>query len=300
MSILVTFIAARTSALSLIFRTGERWTRWREFAAAALLLAFPAAGALAQAPELPIRPEVSVAALPDAPRPMPAAEASDGQISSAAQSVAESLQKPVFKLGPWRDPKSLDLAMPVVPLSAGDKLKLSFQEQLTPFAFASMAFAAGWEQLRDSNPKYGSDSSAFGLRLGAAALRQTSQAVFSDGVYAAVFHEDPRFYRLASGSVGRRIYYAASRTLRTRTDSGAPTFNYSLIFGHATAQALTLAYYPDRSQHGGVAVTGFFWSLLGNMLGNQYHEFWPDILEAILQRPPAGPKPTKSKALPAE
>jgi len=182
--------------------------------------------------------------------------------------------------------------MPVVPLSVGDKLKLSFQEQFTPFAVASMFFAAGWEQLVNSNPKYGTDSTAYVERVGAAALRQTSQAVFSDGVYAAAFHQDPRYYRLANGSLEKRIFYAASRTLRTRTDSGNPATNYSLLFGHATAQALTLAYYPDRSQNGRVAVTGFAWSLLGNMLGNQYHEFWPDILQTILRMPPAGPKPT--------
>ncbi len=228
------------------------------------------------------------ALLPDAPQPEPPAQDAPTQIN--AQSPAAEPQ-PTFKIGPWRDPKSLNLSMPVVPLSVSDKLKLSFQEQLTPFALASMVFAAGWEQLVNSNPKYGSNSTAFAQRVGAAALRQTSQAVLSDGVFASAFHQDPRYYRLAGGSLGKRVFYAASRTFRSRTDSGEPVVNYALLFGHATAQALTLAYYPDLSQNGRVAVTGFAWSLVGSMLGNQYHEFWPDILQAILQRPPAGPKP---------
>jgi hypothetical protein len=206
--------------------------------------------------------------------------------------------QPIFKIGPWRDPKSLDLSMPVVPLNAGDKLKLSIQEQLTPFALTSMLFAAGWEHLRDSNPKYGTNSTAFAERLGAAAARQTSQAIFSDGVYASVFRQDPRFYRLANGSLLKRIGYAAGRVFRTRSDAGDPEINYSLLLGHATAQALTLTYYPDRSQNGRVAATGFAWSLFGSMLGNQYHEFWPDILQTILQRPPAGPKPAKTQVEP--
>ena len=167
-----------------------------------------------------------------------------------------------------------------------------------PFALASTVFAASWEQLVNSNPEYGSNSTAFAQRVGAAALRQTSQAVLSDGVFASVFHQDPRYYRLADGTLGKRIFYAASRTFRSRTDSGEPVVNYALLFGHATAQALTLAYYPDLSQNGHVAVTGFAWSLVGSMLGNQYHEFWPDILQAILQRPPAGPKPAPVPAEP--
>ena len=250
---------------------------------AALLLLSPPYASLAQGPS------PSANELPDAPTPIGIRQ----QTAQAAQTNASSSQlAPLFKIGPLRDPKSLDLSMPVVPLTAGDKLKLSFQEQLTPFALASMLVASGWEQLVDSNPKYGSNSTAFAERLGAAAARQTSQAVFSDGVYAAVFRQDPRYYRLTSGSIGKRIFYAASRTWRTRSDAATPQYNYSLLFGHATAQALTLAYYPDRSQNGRVAATGFAWSLLGSMLGNQYHEFWPDILETFLQRPPAGPQPT--------
>jgi hypothetical protein len=235
--------------------------------------------------------------LPDAPEPVASTEIAPSQTagqSSVPNAAPGSLQ--VFKIGPWRDPKSLDLSMPVVPLSIGEKLTLSFHEQLTPFALASTVFAASWEQLVNSNPKYGSNGTAFAQRVGAAALRQTSQAVFSDGVYASAFRQDPRYYRMAEGPLGKRILYAATRTFRSRSDSGQPAINYSLLFGHATAQALTLTYYPDRSQSGRVALTGFAWSLLGSMLGNQYHEFWPDILQAVFQTPPAGPRPASLPA----
>jgi hypothetical protein len=234
-------------------------------------------------------------ALPDAPQAAMLPQSAPGQSNEQSSATVE---QPAFKIGPWRDPKSLNLSMPVVPLTASDKLKLSFQEQFTPFALASTVFAAGWEQLVNSNPRYGTNSTAFAQRVGAAALRQTSQAVLSDGVFAAAFRQDPRYYRLAGGTLGQRILYAAGRTFRSRSDSGDPQVNYSLLFGHATAQALTLTYYPDRSQSGRVALTGFAWSLVGSMLGNQYHEFWPDILQAILQRPPAGPKPATVPAEP--
>ncbi len=239
------------------------------------------------------------AILPEAPQPEPTLQAAQTQHPTATGIQNPPSSPPqLFKIGPWRDPKSLDLSMPVVPLTASEKLKLSFQEQFTPFALASMVFAAGWEQLVNSNPKYGTNSTAFAERVGAAAVRQTSQAVLSDGVFASVFHQDPRYYREANGALAKRIFYAASRTFRTRSDSGDPEVNYSLLFGHATAQALTLTYYPDRSQSGRVAITGFAWSLVGSMLGNQYHEFWPDVLQAILQRPPAGPKPAAAPAEP--
>ncbi len=292
-------VEARMETLTIGRRAGRSHTgprsRSQAWASMAMLLFCPGLALFAQG-----RSD-GAGALPDAPLPTLAVAAEGGQEQTpppASQVMLDSLSQPIFKIGPWRDPKSLDLSMPVVPLSAADKLRLSFQEQLTPFALASTVFAAGWEQLRNSNPKYGHDGAAFGLRVGAAALRQTSQTVFSDGVYAGAFRQDPRYYRLARGTLGHRILYAASRTWRTRGDSGAPEVNYSLLFGHATAQALTLTYYPDRSQTGRVAVTGFGWSLVGNMLGNQYHEFWPDILQTILRKPPAGPKPASPPAHP--
>ncbi len=150
------------------------------------------------------------ALLPDAPQAVPLAH--DAPKETSVQSSAAEPQ-PAFKIGPWRDPKSLNLSMPVVPLTVADKLKLSFQEQLTPFALVSTVFAASWEQLVNSNPKYGSNSTAFAQRVGAAALRQTSQAVLSDGVFASVFHQDPRYYRLAGGSLGKEGFLCSKPDL---------------------------------------------------------------------------------------
>ena len=38
------------------------------------------------------------------------------------------------------------------------------------------------------------DSGAFGERLGAAGIRDTTQGVFTDSVFAPLLHEDPRYY----------------------------------------------------------------------------------------------------------
>ncbi len=59
--------------------------------------------------------------------------------------------------------------------------------------------AAGWEQLWNSSPNYGTDSGAFGERLGAAALRGVSEGVFSSSLFAPLFHEDPRYYVMGPG-----------------------------------------------------------------------------------------------------
>jgi hypothetical protein len=225
------------------------------------------------------------ASLPDAPGPVldqqPQPDAAAQQPTSMGEKI-ESLGQ--VKLGPRFDPKALDRSQAGLRLSAKDKIVLSFEEQTTVFAFSTEFLSAGWAHLIDGHPKYGSDSAGFGEKLGAAAIRQSSQAVFSDGVFAAVLHEDPRFYRLGSGPVTRRMGYAASRMWRTRTDSGEPSMNYSLLAGYGAAAAMTMAYYPHVSSGGGRAAITYGYSLLGNVAGNQFHEFWPDVRRKLFHR----------------
>ncbi len=170
------------------------------------------------------------------------------------------------------------------PLSAKDKLELSGWEQLQPYAFSTQIVGAGWQHLINGNPKYGTDKAGFGERLGSATIRQGSQAIFSDGILAAAFREDPRYYRKGSGKVVNRIAYAASRVLITRTDAGNETPNYSKIVGYAGASALTMTYYPAVSATWAETSEGYGISFLVAALGNGIHEFTPDLVHLVSRR----------------
>ncbi len=166
-------------------------------------------------------------------------------------------------------------------LTGRDKVILSFAEQARPWAAMTPLLAAGWEHLLDTNPRYGVDKAGFGERLGAAFLRQASQAVLSDGFAAAIFREDPRYYRTGKGKIGSRIWRAASRVVVTRTDNGNPTMNYAQLFGYAGAAALTRTYYPERSTQWGAIWKGYGISLSSAALGKVIHEFGPDFMQLV-------------------
>ena len=73
----------------------------------------------------------------------------------------------------------------------------------------------------NSSPNYGDRCWAFGQRLGAAAARGVSEGVFSNSLFAPLFHEDPRYYIMGPGhSFFKRLVYAGTRSIITRTDSG--------------------------------------------------------------------------------
>ena len=222
----------------------------------------------------------SSTSLPDAPQAvllLPVASLTKQQ--SDPQSATSAPLRQAHRLAKYIEPDEQ-----AAPLSATDKLKLSVWEQLQLYSFGTQILAAGWEHMLNSNPKYGTDKAGFGERLGAAAIRQDSQAIFSDGVMAAALRQDPRYYRKGSGKIVNRILYSATRVLITRTDAGNEAPNYSQLVGYAGASALTMTYYPAVSATWSNTASGYAVSLLGSALGNQVHEFAPDLIKLVFHR----------------
>ncbi|HEX3471989.1 MAG TPA: hypothetical protein VHT28_12480 [Silvibacterium sp.] len=172
----------------------------------------------------------------------------------------------------------------VPPLYTRDKLMFWLHEEFGPLSLFPAFTSAGWGQLVDGDPKYGSDSGAFGDRLGAAVVRQASMRCFSDSLMPALTHEDPRYFRKAYGSIPQRGVYAAERVFVAQRDDGSHGFNYSDTMGRAAASALTMTYYPHPSAN--VRVAGQTWgvSLAGLAGNNLFLEFWPDLRDAMFHR----------------
>jgi hypothetical protein len=184
----------------------------------------------------------------------------------------------------WTD--VVDPGEKVPKLTAGDKLLFPVHEELRLSGWFPTFFSSGWGHLIDTDPHYGTDSGAYGQRLGAAAIRDLSMRTFSDGILPALVHEDPRYYRMANGTIMHRSLYAASRVIVGPRDSGRITFNTSVVVGHGMASALTMAYYPDRSADGRVVMETWGYSLLGEAGGNLWSEFWPDVRDKWFRRHP--------------
>ena len=165
-------------------------------------------------------------------------------------------------------------------LNGGDKIVLSLKDSYSPENFLAILFSAGYEQVTNGQPNYGTDKGAFGERLGAAGIRETSQGILSEGVFAAVFHEDPRYYRLGPDvNFVHRVIYSITRPIITRTDGGHNTFNAALISGYAATTAMSYAYYPPINQNAKDMASAFGGSIGGAAVGFFFNEFADDLLE---------------------
>jgi hypothetical protein len=173
------------------------------------------------------------------------------------------------------------------PLSAHGKVVLGLRESMSIFSILGWSTSSGYSHLVDGSPNYGTDKAAFGERLGATALRNVSESIFSVSLFAPLLHEDPRYFELGPGhNVAKRVVYAASRSLITRTDSGHSSVNFSLLAGNALGSALTNAYYPERNRGFGQTMQTFGTSVGGSAFGFAVTEFLNQALAvAHLKKP---------------
>lgn len=247
------------------------------FSILALLIAvIPFAAAQAPLASNPVAGSISAGTcldIPDSPGLLFSSSSSSAHPDSA---TLDSAPEVIFKHSPH-------LQMMVSPGEIADPMtvhdKVAAGLKTSVFSAPGSLVAAGWGQLTDIRPNYGTDSGAFGQRLGAAAILGTSNSLFSHSVFAPIFHEDPRYYVMGSGHpFVKRLVYAATRVLITRTDSGHSTPNFALFAGNAAGSALTVTYYPaTNTTFSGVAAT-FGGSLGGSALGFVVEEFMDDAL----------------------
>jgi hypothetical protein len=229
----------------------------------------------------PLAADEQAALLPDAP----------GAAMLSASSSLGSSADPADKAGPAatnglgsttaeasHTQKYIEPGQAAPTLSAGNKVLLGVRDAFSLFSVAGWITGAGYEQLINGSPNYGTDRGAFGERLGAGAIRDITEGIFSDSIMSPLLHEDARYYRLGpSHNFFARAVYAATRPIITRTNGGSTSPNLGLILGNAAGSALTNAYYPQLNRGFKQTAETFGGSIGGSALGFVVSEFYDDV-----------------------
>jgi hypothetical protein len=100
--------------------------------------------------------------------------------------------------------------------------------------------------------------------------------MMTEGLIPAVFHQDPRYFRLGSGSKLHRALYAIEQIEVARMDSGRRTFNFSEWGGNSIAVAISNAYYPDTREWSD-NLERLLVACGTDTFSNVLKEFWPDV-----------------------
>lgn len=189
-----------------------------------------------------------------------------------------------------------DTAANSIPLTVGEKFKLSAEQSLDISAHLGNLLKASVHQAKDGRPHYGQGWGPFGERFGAAEGNKISSSFFIVGALPALFKEDPRYFRRGAGSWDSRAMYGISRTFVIRSDSGGNTFNISQVLGQLLSASVQNIYYPRQDRGYGPTFKAWGLGLSYNCAYNVLREFYPDMLHAIFPR--HNPKASRQPATP--
>jgi hypothetical protein len=231
------------------------------------------------------QPAPSESSSPAVPSAQQTSEPAPASSSTSAQEQEPPGGKRVFGVLP--NYRTADISQEGTPITARQKFIIASKDSFDyPLVLLAGAFA-GVGQLANQQPSFGQGLEGYAHRLVTNYADQAMGNMFTEGLFPAMLHEDPRYFRRGTGPKWHRAGYAISRIFVTRTDAGNTRFNYSEWVGNATAVAISNAYYPD----GRTAVdnaTKLLEQCGTDAFSQVLKEFWPDIKRKFFHRGTAG------------
>jgi len=206
------------------------------------------------------------------------------QASPAEPQVPDAPQRHIIGLIPPYDVKNL--SSDIRPLSSREKFHIFADNTFDRFTPISAALDAGINQATNTPSGYGQGGEGYAKRFGVAVGDIVATNFFKQYMFPSLFHEDPRYFRLGPPGIcsgtdcappRSRFFYAISRVLVTRTDSGKSRFNTSEFFGNFAAAGLVNAYYPDHDRSATTTLERAGARIGLDAAVNVFKEFWPDI-----------------------
>ncbi|HKE25906.1 MAG TPA: hypothetical protein VKB88_26300 [Bryobacteraceae bacterium] len=179
--------------------------------------------------------------------------------------------------------RTTDDAADLAKLTPNGKFAIAWGDATDRAIFAQTAFISGLGQATNANPSFGQGVAGYAKRFGTTYGDFAIENLTTEGIFPALLHQDPRYFRRREGTARSRLGYAMSRLFITRTDSGTNQFNFSEIGGAAVSLGISNAYYPDGRSVGN-NLQRYAVQLGFDAASNVLKEFWPDLKRKLPRR----------------
>jgi hypothetical protein len=260
----------------------------------AVSLIFPAQGFSQDTAPAPVM--TSNVEVPDAPRPQAAAAAGQTSTQQAQATQGQTSANPsadaTAKHVPPPQPKRILGIMPNYrAVSAGTRpplptpkvaFKVATENSFDYSAFIFTGITSLLAEGTDAHTQLGKGLPGFGRYYWRGFVDKTSGNYMVVFVMPTLLHQDERYYAMGEGGFWKRGIYSATRILITPNYHGKNTFNTSEIVGRGISQAISLSYYPSKTQTLGGFSEKYTYALGRDALTNVFREFWPDINKHVL------------------
>jgi hypothetical protein len=235
-----------------------------------------------EAPADALLPDEAGAGLPQ--QAQPGSGAPTG-ISTAPSSdpLSEGRQtKRILFLMPNFSAVSADEHLP--PQSVKEKLKTATLDSLDYSSFIFVAGQAGAAQAGNSYPEFRQGAKGYGRYYWHTLADSINENYWVEFIVPTPLHEDTRYYTLGRGDFAKRLGYAFTRILITRSDEGHETFNAGEILGAGAFAGVANFYYPSQER----TLTKTYQRWVTNLVIDgsvfAFKEFWPDINNTLFHQ----------------
>lgn len=174
----------------------------------------------------------------------------------------------------------LDAEIPI-PLTMRQKGYLTIHNLASPSNLLTIVALSGFTIGIDSHTAYGPGWKGFGKNAGVSLLQDATGEFFASFLIPSIAHQDPRYYRMAKGSIPRRFLHAVSRTVVAQNDDGSLMPNYATLLTYPINAGISNLYVPgihaDASSTAARIATGLAIDPANNLIA----EFLPDVASHI-------------------
>jgi len=205
--------------------------------------------------------------------------------SQQADPVNAAPPEPEAKRIFWIIPNFRTATLPLnwEPLTPREKFRIATLDAFDRGTVALGALFGAEAQITNSNPSFGQGARGYARSIGTAWGDYVIGDYMTEGVFPALLHQDPRFFRRGTGSGWSRLGYAAGQIFRTHGDSGRSQFNFSEVIGNSAAVAISMSYYPDN-RDAPSALSKLGAQLAVDAASNILKEFWPDLQRKLSRK----------------
>jgi hypothetical protein len=232
--------------------------------------------------------------LPDAPQPQATPTQPQGQ-DQTQSGLSSSTQKPAANTAPnHKPPPQPKRILGVMPnyraVSAGvipppptprEAFMIATRNSFDYSAFVFVGITSLLAEGSNAHSQLGKGVDGYWAYYWRGYLDKTDGNYWVDWAMPTVFHQDERYYAMGEGGILKRGVYAATRILITPDYHGKNSFNASEVLGRGISQAISLTYYPSKTQTAGGFTSKYAYALGRDALTNVFREVWPDINEHL-------------------
>ncbi len=169
----------------------------------------------------------------------------------------------------------------IEPLTSKQKGVLAMRDFLDPFNFITIAGYSAIATAVDPHSAYGPGFKGFAKQTGYGLLQDAQGEFFQTYAIASLAHQDPRYHRMPTASVKRRLWHAISHTYVSQHDDGRRMLNVATLGTYLISAELTNLYVPGIQTDAASTARRIGVGIATDPAGAIVAEFLPDVARRI-------------------